>query len=309
MLGEGAQGSVWKADDLLHPEQPRALKLVRLAATRRDDAERVRREARGLSTLKHASLVSCHALFEDLKLGVLGMALDFVDGQSLGKALVDSRLTDRHRVKALCHVARALAYVHGEGHLHRDLKLDNVLVTQKFYENPEEPSNVKLVDFGIARFGVVDQALTATNAIVGTMTYIAPELLDPRFFGAKEPSPAADVFAFGVMAHKISARRPPNGLAAGLEPGRLWRRLSARGRERRSVAARATGFGLGRAAPFGSRGAPGKTHSKRRRARTARRASGRVFPRHPQRRAVRFAPGPEPDLGRKPRRDALAPPL
>ena len=150
LLGEGGQGSVWRAEDPMLPGQPRAVKLLRLETVRPTDAERVRLEARGLAKLEHPSLVSCHTLFEDMKLGVLGMVLDFVDGRSLGAALNDSRLTDRHRVKALGHVAEALAYVHRAGHVHRDLKLDNVLVTQDFWANPEEPKNVKLVDFGIA---------------------------------------------------------------------------------------------------------------------------------------------------------------
>lgn len=206
---------MWTARDPLHPELVRAIKLVGLAGTKATQLERVRREARALAKLDHPSLVKCHALFEDLSLDVLGLVLDHVDGPSLEQLLEDARFSELRRTTVLLHVARALAYVHGEGVAHRDLKLENVLVRQLFWEAPDEPSNTKLVDFGIAAMVGSGTALTAVGHIVGTPAYMAPELLDPGHFGAQAPMSAGDVFSFGVLAWALLAGGHPTGLPPG----------------------------------------------------------------------------------------------
>lgn len=220
-LGEGGQGAVWKATDPLTPGEPRALKLVRLPMSRPADAERTRREARALARLDHPSLVRCHALFEDLKLEILGLSLDFVDGTTLGQARADARFTPRHAGLALAHVASALGYVHGVGVAHRDIKLSNVVVTREFWDLPELPSSVKLLDFGIAAVAGAsrEDKLTALGAVIGTPAYLAPELLDPTFFALDrlaDPGFAelarADVFAFGVLAYRLLTGAHPTGL-------------------------------------------------------------------------------------------------
>jgi eukaryotic-like serine/threonine-protein kinase len=211
-LGEGGQGSVWKAEDKLEPGRPRALKLVPLVLARPNDVERVRREARALAKLEHPSLVRCHALFEDLQRSLLGIVMDFVDGAALREAAGDAWMTDRHRTLALRHVANALAYVHAQNVVHRDLKLENVLVTRAFWDEPELASNVKLVDFGIAKTSDGAHALTAVDSLIGTISYLSPEILDPAFFDESRDLPAADVFAFGVMAYRLLLEGHPTGL-------------------------------------------------------------------------------------------------
>ncbi len=213
LLGEGGQGAVWKAEDLLHPGTLVALKLVPLALSRPNDVERVRREARALARLEHPTLVACHALFEDLKLGVLGIAMDFVDGAALRKHEDDPRLSSEHRTLVLGHIAHVLAYVHQRGVSHRDLKLDNVLVTRAFWSEPRDPKNVKLVDFGIAKVDAPVQPLTQLDTIIGTLAYLAPEQLDPGHFG-EGSAPATDVFAFGILGWRLLFGGHPSGLAA-----------------------------------------------------------------------------------------------
>lgn len=231
LLGEGGQGAVWKAEDLLHPGTLVALKLVPLALSRPNDVERVRREARALARLEHATLVACHALFEDLKLGVLGIAMDFVDGAALRKYEDDPRLSPEHRVDVLGHIAHVLAYVHQRGISHRDLKLDNVLVTRAFWSDPQAPQNVKLVDFGIAKVDAPAQPLTQLDTIIGTLAYLAPEQLDPAHFG-EGSAPASDVFAFGILGWRLLFGGHPSGLssdASVVEFAAAYRRAFAAG--------------------------------------------------------------------------------
>jgi serine/threonine-protein kinase len=180
--------------------------------------ERVRREARALAHLDHPSLVPCHGLFEDLRLGWLGVSLDLVDGPSLAVASQLPEWTSYHAVLALRHVAELLAYVHSEGIVHRDLKPENVLLTQRFLAEPEAPHHVKVVDFGIAQVEG-QHALTAVDHVVGTLAYLAPELLSPATFGGDAPRVLADVFAFGVMAYELFTRVHPTGLMRGSGAG------------------------------------------------------------------------------------------
>ena len=212
LLGEGAQGAVWKATDPLHGDAPRALKLIPLRLARGQDLERIRREARLLAKLDHPGLCRCHGMFEDLRHEVLGFAMDYVEGQPLSEAIANARLTGAMRERVLLHIAEALAHVHEQGAVHRDIKLENVLLADAFFDEPEEPGHVKLVDFGVAALDGARQRLTATGHAVGTPAYMAPELIDPGTWGSGDAGPQADVFSFGVLAWKLFVGGHPTGL-------------------------------------------------------------------------------------------------
>lgn len=211
-LGEGGQGAVWKATDPLNPDRPCALKLVPVHPGRQNELERVRREARSLASLEHPSLVQSSALFEDLKLGVLGIAMEWVEGASLKRLSREGRLSTEQSGLVLEHVARALDYLHRSSVVHRDVKLDNVLVRERFWEDPSVSENVKLVDLGIAAPAGAGRDLTSEGTVIGTLPYLAPELLDPATFEGEPSSPRIDVFAFGVMGWLLLTGRHPSGL-------------------------------------------------------------------------------------------------
>lgn len=205
-LGEGGQGEVWRARDPLSEGKTRALKLVRVASTGAAQLERVRREARQLVQLQHPSLVECVAMFEDLRRELLGIVMEFVDAQPLDELIDDPRFDERTRLHLLTHIAQALAYVHQRDVVHRDVKLENVLVTRGFWAQPDDPATVKLIDFGIAVQAANPNPLTQTGHVVGTPPYLAPELLSPgQWGGSSGASAPADVFAFGVLAWKLLA--------------------------------------------------------------------------------------------------------
>jgi serine/threonine-protein kinase len=215
LLGEGGQGAVWKAKDPLDGDKLCALKLMSVAGAKADMLERARREARALARLEHPSLVSCHGLFEDLKLSLLGYSMEFVDGTSLRELGKDPRLDSGHVAAVLGHVARALGYLHDNGVFHRDVKLDNVVVKHRFWEHPNDPTSVKVVDLGIARITSEAQGLTQMGTVVGTIPYLAPELIDPASIEGEVPEASRDVFAFGVMGWLLATGRHPTGLPAG----------------------------------------------------------------------------------------------
>jgi serine/threonine protein kinase len=210
-LGRGGQGSVWEVLDPRDGGIRRALKLVYLDDAGPKSFDRARREAKILASARHPSLVTCHGFFEDLRAGLVGLVMDLVPGGSLGEAAEAGRLDRDHALAALEQLAAVLAYMHGAGLVHRDIKPDNVLLAEGFWALPRVPGMVKLVDFGIAAPAGNPRPLTSLGGVVGTLPYLAPELVDPATWGRSE-GPSRDVFAFGVMAWELLFHKHPTGL-------------------------------------------------------------------------------------------------
>ncbi|MFJ6569892.1 bifunctional serine/threonine-protein kinase/ABC transporter substrate-binding protein [Streptomyces sp. NPDC091292] len=127
------------------------------------------------------------------------LATGFVSGPALGEAVAELGPFSYGTVRALgVRLARALAEVHAAGLVHRDVKPGNVLLA---LDGP------RLIDFGIARAADAT-ALTATDAVIGTPGYLAPEQARSRGAGG-EVGPPSDVFALGcVLAYAATGHRP-----------------------------------------------------------------------------------------------------
>lgn len=220
-LGAGGQGTVWRAEDPMIGGAHVALKLVSLHGAPAATVDRFRREARALARLSHPSLPRCHAFFEDLRRDILGFALDLVEGSSLAELSESKACTPTHRFWILSHLARALEFIHEAGLVHRDVKPLNVVVDGGFLAHPEDPSLVKLVDFGIVAEPNNPSPLTAPGGVIGTIEYLAPELLDPGYFHDRSQGAGTerDVFAFGVLAFQLFRGHHPTGLPEGASMG------------------------------------------------------------------------------------------
>lgn len=214
-LGEGGQAVVWKVIDPLEGGAVRALKIYQLRGVSAENAERARREAKAVAGSRHPGILPCRTLIEDPENALLALVFDYVRGQSLADALSDARMTPDLRRAALWQVAEALAYVHGRGVVHRDVKPDNILVTDAFWGSPEEAGTLKLVDFGIAAPAGNPRPLTREGGVVGTAPYLPPEIVEPSGLFQEGSDFQRDVFAFGVLGWEVLVGGHPTGLPFG----------------------------------------------------------------------------------------------
>jgi serine/threonine-protein kinase len=193
-VGSGGMATVYRAWDL-ELERPVAVKVLapNLAADPAF-ASRFRQEARAMASVHHPAIVAIHDVGEVD--GEPYIVMELVEGESLaarfgrGGALSPEEVTP-----ILGSVAAGLAAVHARGLVHRDVKPHNILLPAG--------GAAKLADFGLAR-GDETTTLTSPGTAVGTLGYLAPELLH-----GEPATPASDVYALGVVAYEgLTGQRP-----------------------------------------------------------------------------------------------------
>jgi eukaryotic-like serine/threonine-protein kinase len=193
VLATGGMGEVWTARDLLL-DRAVAVKLLggALAGDGRA-AERLRREARAAARLEHPDIARVLDLGEHD--GRPYLVMELLDGESLA-ARIDraGAMPPAEAARVVGAVADALEAAHQAGVVHRDVKPGNVFLTST--------GAVKVLDFGIAS-AAGDAAIT-TGDLLGTAAYLAPE----RVLGQRA-TPAADIYALGVVLYELLAGHRP----------------------------------------------------------------------------------------------------
>jgi eukaryotic-like serine/threonine-protein kinase len=195
LVGTGGMSSVYRARDNLL-ERHVALKVLHEQFTSDGDhVERFRREARAVAQLSHPNIVT--VIDRGEQDGRQFIVFEYVDGENL-KALVnrDAPLPERAAIELALQIARALAFAHGHGLVHRDVKPQNVLLT--------ESGEAKVTDFGIARSLRVHEGLTQTGTVMGTSDYIAPE----QARGAKANA-QTDIYSLGAVLYELLTGEVP----------------------------------------------------------------------------------------------------
>ena len=197
-IATGGMGVVWRArDERLGRDV--AIKLIRPEYA--DDPtfrQRLRLEARATAAIRDKHVVRLHDVYEepDPDGGCQSfIVMELVDGQPLSAVLRAGRLPLDVAIGVITQTASALAAAHEQQIVHRDIKPGNLML--------DSEGQVTVLDFGIARAADA-VALTATDLILGTARYIAPEQADGR--GA---SAASDVYALGVVAFECLAGAVP----------------------------------------------------------------------------------------------------
>jgi serine/threonine-protein kinase len=204
LIGEGGMGAVYEGENTRIHRRVAIKVLHANVAGMTDVVARFEREAQA------AGRIGSEHIVEVLDLGTLSsgdryMVMEFMDGDSLSDRI---RQRGRLHPQELYPIARqlldALSAAHNAGIVHRDLKPDNVFLLRN---RRSQPDFVKLLDFGISKFGGTSTGLsmTRTGAVMGTPYYMAPE----QAKGSREVDHRVDLYAVGVILYEALAGQVP----------------------------------------------------------------------------------------------------
>jgi serine/threonine-protein kinase len=197
LVGTGGMSSVFRAHDKLLDRKV-ALKVLHEQYTEDEEyVERFRREARAVARLSHPNIVT--VIDRGEADGRQFIVFEYVDGENL-KAVVNERgaMPIETAVSLAHQIARALAFAHEHGLVHRDVKPQNVLMNGD--------GRAKVTDFGIARSLDVKHGMTQTGTVLGTSDYIAPEQAQGQHISAQ-----TDVYSLGVVLYELLTGEVPFG--------------------------------------------------------------------------------------------------
>ena len=200
-LGGGGMGTVYRATHLLI-DRPVAIKVLSQRFVGDSTATlRFRREARAAGRMHHPNAVSVTD-FGATSDGYLYIVMELLEGRTLRDLLAREAPLDVARtVSIMLQTCAAVSAAHDVGLIHRDLKPANIFIEQR----PNTPSVVKVLDFGVAKFAVEEQAdddyqtLTQVGAIIGTPRYMSPE----QCSGSGNVTPASDVYSLGIILYEM----------------------------------------------------------------------------------------------------------
>jgi serine/threonine protein kinase len=223
LLGRGGMGAVYKA---------RQKQLDRIVAIKvlppevgADPAfaERFTREARALARLSHPNIVAVYDFGRtfsrhsptvsepakgagsanvDAHDSLFYFVMEYVDGVNLRQAIRSGGMSPKEALAIVPQICDALQFAHEEGVVHRDIKPENILVDKR--------GRVKIADFGLAKLlgqAPGDVALTATQQVMGTLRYMAPEQIE----GTKAVDHRADIYSLGVVFYELLTGELPIG--------------------------------------------------------------------------------------------------
>lgn len=216
LVGAGGMGEVYEVYDL-RDDQRLALKTVLpelLGSTKA--VQRFERETEISQQFSHPNVLQIFDVFKvpvpeaaRLAVGhkvaelVPCMVMEYLDGETVADRMVAGHRFSSDEARPIaCQVASALAAAHRLGIVHRDLKPDNIFLVS----DGAGGARVVLTDFGVARQALPEgeEALTASNVILGTPEYMAPEQLE-----LEDAMPASDLYTLGlVMFEMVTLERP-----------------------------------------------------------------------------------------------------
>ena len=203
-IGVGGMGKVYEAIERNIGRRAAIKVLLPEAAERPDFVARLKAEARAANAARHRGIVDIFG-FAELPDGRHAIVMEYLEGIPLDEELhrlaaEGRRLPTLQVLQVLDELAAVLTAAHVAGVIHRDLKPSNVFLVK----DSEGASSIKVLDFGIAKHDVKTSLKTATNMVLGTPHYMAPEQA-----AAAPAAPSMDLYSFGVIAFELFTGRLP----------------------------------------------------------------------------------------------------
>src|SRR2546427_6059339 len=196
-IGRGGMATIYRGRDL-RMDRVVAIKVLReVYSTDAKFVARFQQEAKAASALQHPNSVQVYDYGQTD--GNYYIVMELVEGTDLRRYLRSRGVLDIDRAVIIAHdIALGLGAAHRRGIVHRDVKPQNVLVGRD--------GSIKLTDFGIASVykDINAERLTTTGMTLGTVQYYAPEQAQGEIV-----SPAADVYALGIVMYEMLTGRPP----------------------------------------------------------------------------------------------------
>jgi non-specific serine/threonine protein kinase len=186
-IGEGGMGVVYKAEDT---KLGRTVALKFLPPRLLCDSEareRFEHEARAASALNHSNITTIYEIDEDE--GRCFISMEYLEGRSLKSVIPAGVLSFEKLLDVALQVASGLDAAHKKGVVHRDVKSDNIFVT--------ENGPAKILDFGLAKLKGIS-GLTSTGTTLGTLQYMSPEQVRGGDVDCR-----SDLFSFGVVLYEM----------------------------------------------------------------------------------------------------------
>jgi serine/threonine protein kinase, bacterial len=193
-IASGGTSTVYRGVDV-RLDRPVAVKVMDSRYAGDDQfLTRFRLEARTVARLKDPGLVAVYDQGLDARHPFLVM--EFIEGGTLRELLAERGPMPPHAVVAVLRpVLGGLATAHRAGLVHRDVKPENVLIS--------DDGDVKIADFGLVR-AVADAGITSANVILGTAAYLSPEQVRDG-----DASPRSDVYSAGILTYELLTGRTP----------------------------------------------------------------------------------------------------
>ena len=207
-IGEGGMGEVYRARDT---KLGRDVAIKVLPASLSENADRLNRfeqEAQAAGALNHPNILSIfHIGTHD---GAPYIVSELLEGETLRERMAGGALPQRKAIDCGLQIAKGLAAAHEKGIVHRDIKPDNIFIT--------DDGRVKILDFGLAKLTSIDSAASQTEVptrkvntdpgtVMGTMGYMSPEQLKGQHIDHR-----SDIFSFGAILYEmLSGKRAFRG--------------------------------------------------------------------------------------------------
>jgi serine/threonine-protein kinase len=197
LVARGGMATVYVATDTRLDRQVAVKVMHRALADDPEFVARFAREARAAARVQAPEVVAVHDQGTDRETGLAYLVMEHVQGINLRQLLVErGALSPARAVSIVEQVARALAAAHAAGLVHRDVKPENVLLS--------DDGRVKVADFGLARAIETSNLTQTTGLLIGTVAYLAPEQVETGTADAR-----SDVYATGILLWELLTGAPP----------------------------------------------------------------------------------------------------